>query len=455
MLNPFNWDERMTVYKLMLQYTRGPFASSNEEFDEMNVFWGLPIQLAWQLRSGRLNDFHAFTIRVHNVMVPSSDKWRVRIVFDKDERYSEPFETDKTHRSPKFTDMYFGFDEYDIRPGMTVEVGLEYKNLLGFWSTWGKPITYTFKKALTNGIRETAVINLVKKGIFSDDYASVFLETLQFSSQPSTWELSPESWWGVMNYFLCVIPYLGGVDAGVLPDIEFEWPISNQDNYCTSVEGCKLGKFGAKRAVELWRDTFNMFRQYDASPTGYHLDELKRTIWDAHTASIHTSIVFVTGENSLYSYLEKRVSLGWSNFVEFIATTWFNCDFPTIALLQPILPQQKLTPENSLSNLPGLTTKQKAGVATLVFLFELSQCNPCFEHIFQIWRDAMATPQGRADGRRVMEQTFDDPSTLPRNMGALIRDFYHARGIFDLAKMAAECSMCVGDIGKAMWEAWM
>jgi len=257
-----------------------------------------------------------------------------------------------------------------------------------------------------------------------------------------------------MNYYLCLVPYLGGVEAGVLPDVEFEWPSANREQFCTSVDDCKRGKFGAKKAIEHWRDYFVKFREFEANPTGFNLDELKRTAWDAHTASIETSIVFANAENSLYSYLEKRVGLGWANFVGLLAATWMSCDFPTIARLQPILPQYKLTPEMSLSNLPGFTAKQKAFVPTAVFLYELSQCQPCFDHILEVWRAAMQTPEGRADGRRIMEQSFEDPSTLPRNIGALVRDFYHARGFFDLAKLAAECSMCLGDIGKAMWEAW-
>jgi len=298
-----------------------------------------------------------------------------------------------------------------------------------------------------------AVVN--SHWISKDEYAYINLETLQYSASPSSNSLSPVSWWGAMNYFLCVVPYLGGVYAGVLPEIQFELPASNQDKYCTSVSQCQSGKFGAAKAIDMWRDVFVEYTRYKSSPTGARLEELKRKLWDAHTASIHTSISFLNAENSLYSYLEKRVSIGWANFVEFIATTLFNCDFPTIARLQPILPQSRLTPANSLSNLPGLSTKQKAGVATFTFLYELSRCHPCFDHIFEVWKAAMQTPEGRAHGRRVMEQTFDDPSTLPRNMGALIKDFYQARGFLDLAKLAAQCSMCLGDVGKAMWEAWL
>ena len=55
-IDPWNYLERMAMYKLLLEKTRTamvPFGPNNTG----NVLWGLPMQHGWQLQSGRLGKF--------------------------------------------------------------------------------------------------------------------------------------------------------------------------------------------------------------------------------------------------------------------------------------------------------------------------------------------------------------------------------------------------------------
>ncbi|XP_008572232.1 PREDICTED: UPF0762 protein C6orf58 homolog [Galeopterus variegatus] len=54
-INPWNYLERMGIYKILLNQTAGYFAKLAPE-NELNVLWGLPLQYGWQYSSGRLAD---------------------------------------------------------------------------------------------------------------------------------------------------------------------------------------------------------------------------------------------------------------------------------------------------------------------------------------------------------------------------------------------------------------
>ncbi|KAG7461023.1 hypothetical protein MATL_G00205150 [Megalops atlanticus] len=54
-INPWNYLQRMSLYKLTLQATDMYMTSMGENATE-NPLWGLPLQLAWKLKSGRLVD---------------------------------------------------------------------------------------------------------------------------------------------------------------------------------------------------------------------------------------------------------------------------------------------------------------------------------------------------------------------------------------------------------------
>lgn len=54
-INPWNYLERMGMYKVLLNVT-APFLDMKEPGNKRNVLWGLPLQHGWQFHTGRLQD---------------------------------------------------------------------------------------------------------------------------------------------------------------------------------------------------------------------------------------------------------------------------------------------------------------------------------------------------------------------------------------------------------------
>jgi len=52
-VDPWNYIDRMTLYKILLNFTEPSMAGFGPE-NEQNVLWGLPLQHGWQMSSGRL-----------------------------------------------------------------------------------------------------------------------------------------------------------------------------------------------------------------------------------------------------------------------------------------------------------------------------------------------------------------------------------------------------------------
>ena len=54
-INPWDYLQRMGIFKLMVQNTQGYFKSWGHN-NTGNLLWGLPLQFGWQMTSGRLRD---------------------------------------------------------------------------------------------------------------------------------------------------------------------------------------------------------------------------------------------------------------------------------------------------------------------------------------------------------------------------------------------------------------
>ena len=103
---------------------------------------------------------------------------------------------------------------------------------------------------------------------------------------------SPDRWWGAMNYFLSVIPFLACLSAGVIQDVPFfvyiRYAPNDTDLFCTSIESCttKHPELMAK-----WKNFFIQLQNgrgtarqpRDISPEH---DKLVGYLWEGHTTSI-------------------------------------------------------------------------------------------------------------------------------------------------------------------------
>ena len=134
--------------------------------------------------------------------------------------------------------------------------------------------------------------------------------------------VSPNSWWGSMNYYLSVIPFLGAINSGVISlkhPIKILPPKDHSELFCVSIESCK--EFG--EALQHWTEFFEGVVTPSgifASPTlTPRKDNLLDLIWTAHKSSLHMVINWFGEVLPLMPAPEQNLGLSWGNLVDYIA----------------------------------------------------------------------------------------------------------------------------------------
>ena len=134
--------------------------------------------------------------------------------------------------------------------------------------------------------------------------------------------VSSNSWWGSMNYYLSVIPFLGAINSGVINPkhpIKILPPKDHSENFCLNIESCK--EFG--EALGHWTEFFEGV----VPPSGIFAcptltprkDNLLDLIWIAHKSSLHMVIDKFGGVLPLMPAPEQDLGLAWANLVDYIA----------------------------------------------------------------------------------------------------------------------------------------
>lgn len=186
----------------------------------------------------------------------------------------------------------------------------------------------------------------------------------------TTEKMNEKSWWPDMNYYLSVVPYLGAMEAGVVPLIEITY---NPD----TIRFCDDSKKSLQSCSEIltpWKDYFlklqetatSCDKEYNtvnalpdtpiADRLNYHLSPLMESslqlLWKAHISSINYALgLFPIENDDLLSSKEKLFGNSWSNLVDFIAEAYFPCNFTVTNLLQTVLPHRLLSDNDS--HIPG------------------------------------------------------------------------------------------------------
>jgi len=173
--------------------------------------------------------------------------------------------------------------------------------------------------------------------------------------------ISPDAWWGDMNYYLSVIPYLGAVEAGLAPAISVKFN-PDEKKFCVSANQCP-------EAIKPWTDFFNLLdntknscnyrsssdallyagdlkKRLNNTPIADTMnfnvtpgmDNLLSSLWNAHLHSIEIALPLFDEQLQSMSKAESRFGRSWAGIVDFIAECHFLCNMLTTDVLQNLLP---------------------------------------------------------------------------------------------------------------------
>ena len=146
------------------------------------------------------------------------------------------------------------------------------------------------------------------------------------SAQPNTSitdRVNASSWWGNMNYFLSVIPFVSAVEAGLIPEgltlLAPPPPPPHAPPTAAAVVGCTSYATClrvAPNATIKWR-TF----MAAAKAGRVNRSEALVLLWDAHLHSLHEGIPLATPLlEFLPSAKEQAFGLSWANLVDFVVS---------------------------------------------------------------------------------------------------------------------------------------
>jgi len=139
--------------------------------------------------------------------------------------------------------------------------------------------------------------------------------------------------------------------------------------------------------------------------------------------------------------------------VGFIAATRLNIDFAHFNAQTNVFPPRILTAcdTSTVSCAPTLNTLQQAMVIACTGVYWLFECETCYTPFIAAWRNAMSTDSGRSHGRDIIEQTFQDPSTITHNLKQIIVDYINQNSASQLASLTYNCLKCGPEVLSGIW----
>ncbi|KAN0015920.1 hypothetical protein ACTFIU_005869 [Dictyostelium citrinum] len=164
-------------------------------------------------------------------------------------------------------------------------------------------------------------------------------------------DISFNSWWGSMNYYESVVPFLSAMNLGIVPEIEI-FNIGD-DRYCTIYSECD------KELMEPWDIYFQYLIKIKNEE---YNDEIQQQLlqfnWDGHMKSLKIGIKLFNDKLNYLSKNEAKFSTGFVHFVDVIALINFNTNYSQILPIFDALPPRMLTNSDHPPIFKGFTKTQ-------------------------------------------------------------------------------------------------
>lgn len=192
--------------------------------------------------------------------------------------------------------------------------------------------------------------------------------------------IDPDSWWGVCNYALSVVPYLAAAEVGVVPAVRLEHagrPAPVPRHY--------------QRALGFWRDALFAAARLRR---GDDLEPVRFAVWHAHLDSIETAVRTSRRAFRALAPAEQRFARGWVRTVELFGAAALRTDLEKIAEHQGgALPPRLLRDEHARHEFPGMSRAERR---TVRIAFNLAD-RPAWRWAMEIrvWRRMMRTREAR------------------------------------------------------------
>uniref|UniRef100_A0A4W4G8A3 Chromosome 6 open reading frame 58 n=1 Tax=Electrophorus electricus TaxID=8005 RepID=A0A4W4G8A3_ELEEL len=222
--------------------------------------------------------------------------------------------------------------------------------------------------------------------------------------------IAASSWWGCVNYYLSVIPFLAAVEAGVvgegLPRIEIQVPAQVAQDYCTSTKTCSSLHADA---MAKWVTFFQSLKDISASDMreDEKKDQILGLMWAAELASLSTASNTCAERQKQYSGLEGSFSESWLSSAQYLASTHFLSSVEMSELLMAPLPGRVLLDSDKPPNIADLSAEENH---TLYVFSWINSVNKWLGgSLTTLWQRAMCSSSAREKGRALLQDVALNP----------------------------------------------
>ncbi|XP_061610840.1 protein LEG1 homolog [Phyllopteryx taeniolatus] len=214
--------------------------------------------------------------------------------------------------------------------------------------------------------------------------------------------ISPQSWWGCVNHFVSVLPFLSAAQQGFFGQgvqVQMLAP-EGTEGYCTTYADCATNHADV---MAKWDAFYQGLKASTDSPLpdNEKKDAILGLYWDAHMASLHAASA-CSAKQSQYSTPEVDFASSWLNSAEYLSVTNFQSAFDKSVVFLTPLPGRILQEGDSAPNIPDMTPEENHTLS--VFSWMKTMRSLLGGTVLRMWRSTMCSVANREKGREMLEK---------------------------------------------------
>ncbi|KAN0029541.1 hypothetical protein ACTA71_007670 [Dictyostelium dimigraforme] len=194
--------------------------------------------------------------------------------------------------------------------------------------------------------------------------------------------ISVNSWFGSINYYESVIPFISAMNLGMVPEIE----IINigDDRYCTNYSECD------KELIEPWDEYFQyLIKIKNEKYSDQNQQQLLKFNWNGHMKSIEIGMKSFQDNLKYLSKNERQFSTGFAHFVNIISLINFNTNYTQILPIFKALPPRMLTNSDYPPIYKGFTNTQNVYTLSVLSINQMYQNQMIWNYFMTLLKKKM------------------------------------------------------------------
>ncbi|XP_056872382.1 protein LEG1 homolog [Takifugu flavidus] len=231
--------------------------------------------------------------------------------------------------------------------------------------------------------------------------------------------ISTQSWWGCVNYFSSVLPFLSAVQQGFMgAEVQVQLLLPEGEDFCTTYADC-AARF--PDAMSKWDAFYQGLKALVDSPLpeGVKKDTLLGLYWAAQMATSAGSSACSTRQRH-YSSAETSFANSWVSTAEYVAAAHFQSSLENSAMFIKNLPGRVLKSDDRAPNIADLSQEENH---TLSIFSWMSTINSILGgSLVRMWKSAMCSVTTREKGREMLGQLLLNPSFATSSLLTIITE---------------------------------